>query len=296
MLPVLLYPMLIPLLIGAMGSDHGAVQRRIRESATTGASLRLLIVFDVIYTALRSVPDRVYSDSLRSHLCVKKLIYALGLLGTLLMIYNLHTIFVDLPDEALQGAIYRIIFIHVPAAIDRVHLLRRGARHQRRAFWPRRISCTIRSRSPASKWRPGFTLVNLVTGSIWGRNHWGIWWTWDLRLTSQLMCFVLYLGYLLMPAGHRRAHAARHHVGHSSPSSPIADMPLVMMAIRLPNVRTQHPEPGARNGEMDPSFIGPVRHGHAGAAVFGTALVLIRLHQETSRREIDSLRRELHAV
>ena len=41
-------------------------------------------------------------------------------------------------------------------------------------------------------------LVNLVTGSIWGRNQWGIWWAWDLRLTTQLMCFLLYLGYLLM--------------------------------------------------------------------------------------------------
>ena len=43
-----------------------------------------------------------------------------------------------------------------------------------------------------------FTLINLVTGSLWGHIIWGIWWTWDFRLTSQFMCFMLYLGYLLM--------------------------------------------------------------------------------------------------
>ena len=43
-----------------------------------------------------------------------------------------------------------------------------------------------------------FTLVNLATGSIWGRVEWGIWWAWDRAHDPQLMCFLLYLGYLLM--------------------------------------------------------------------------------------------------
>ena len=47
----------------------------------------------------------------------EKTVYTLGALGTLLLIWNFYTIFVRLPTDALQGDIYRIIFIHVPAAI-----------------------------------------------------------------------------------------------------------------------------------------------------------------------------------
>ena len=75
-----------------------------------------------------------------------------------------------------------------------------------------------------------------------------------------------------------------------------ADVPLVIMAIRLPNVRTQHPGPVLEAGGMDPSFNAPFGLGMLALFLIGSALVLVRLHQETSRREIDSIRRELHAV
>ena len=55
-----------------------------------------------------------------------------------------------------------------------------------------------------------FLAGNLVTGSIWGRVIWGIWWTWDARLTSALVCWLLYAGYLMLRQRHRRADAARH--------------------------------------------------------------------------------------
>ena len=43
-----------------------------------------------------------------------------------------------------------------------------------------------------------FLAGNLITGSIWGRVAWGIWWTWDARLTSALVCWLLYAGYLML--------------------------------------------------------------------------------------------------
>ena len=85
-----------------------------------------------------------------------------------------------------------------------------------------------------------FTLVNLVTGSIWGHIIWGIWWTWDLRLTSQFMCFMLYLGYLLMRPAIAEA-TQRATMSAILAIFAAADVPLVFMAIRLHNVRTQHP-------------------------------------------------------
>ncbi|HYA16918.1 MAG TPA: hypothetical protein VEF06_05600, partial [Bryobacteraceae bacterium] len=73
------------------------------------------------------------------------------------------------------------------------------------------------------------------------------------------------------------------------------DVPLVLMAIRLPNVKTQHPGPVLETGGLAPVFVPPFVIGIFVLLFLGLALMLVRLHQETCRREIDSLRRELHA-
>jgi heme exporter protein C len=224
----------------------------------------------------------------------EKLVYALGALGTLVMLFNLHTIFTVLPDEVAQGAVYRILFIHVPAAINAdiflfVALLSSVAFLAKKNFIYDSISVACIEVATM------LLLVNLVTGSIWGRNQWGVWWAWDLRMTSQLMCFLLYLGYLLV----RPAIAEPTQRATMSAFISIfafADVPLVLMAIRLPNVKTQHPGPILETGNLDPTFQAPFGLGILALFLLGSALVLVRLHQETSRREIDSLRRELHAI
>jgi heme exporter protein C len=224
----------------------------------------------------------------------EKAIYLLSLLGALVMIFNLNTIFNKLPDEAMQGAVYRIIFIHVPAAINAdifysIALITAILFLATKNFlWD---SITVSCIEVGTM----LILFNLVTGSIWGRNQWGIWWAWDLRMTSQLMCFLLYLGYLLIRP------AIAEPTQRATLSSIVAifayaDIPLVLMAIRLPNVRTQHPGPVLETGQMAPLFKAPFGIGILAIFLIGCALVLIRQHQETSQREIDSLRRELHAA
>lgn len=223
----------------------------------------------------------------------EKLTWALGALGTLVMLFNLNTIFNHLPDEAMQGAIYRIIFIHVPAAINAdiflsIALVTSIAFLATKKFiWDSvsvaciEVSCVL-------------LLVNLVTGSIWGRNQWGIWWAWDLRMTSQLMCFLLYMGYLVF----RPSIAEPTQRATMSAFVSIfayLDVPLVLMAIRLPNVKTQHPGPVLETGNLAPEFQAPFGLGILALFLIAGALVLVRLHQETVRTEVDSLRRELHA-
>jgi heme exporter protein C len=224
----------------------------------------------------------------------EKFTYAVGILGTLLMVFNLHTIFVLMPDEVRQGAIGRMLFIHVPAAISAylfysvaviasiVFLIRRNFFYDSLAVACVEVGTTL-------------TLVNLVTGSLWGKVMWGVWWAWDIRMTTQLMCFLLYLGYLLL----RPAVSEPTQRGVMSAIVAIfafADIPIVIMAIRLKDVRTQHPSPVLETGGLDPSWWPPFLIGILSVALIGTALVLVRLHQETSQREIDSLRRELHAL
>ncbi|MBV9295370.1 MAG: cytochrome c biogenesis protein CcsA, partial [Acidobacteriaceae bacterium] len=110
----------------------------------------------------------------------EKLVIGLSLGAALLLAYNLYEIFLVLPDEAMQGAIYRIIFFHVPAAITGMvgyfvalvfsvlYLTSGNFRYDSLAASVVEVSIV-------------FSLVNIVTGSIWARIIWGIWWTWDYR-------------------------------------------------------------------------------------------------------------------
>ncbi|HVW01687.1 MAG TPA: cytochrome c biogenesis protein CcsA, partial [Planctomycetaceae bacterium] len=178
----------------------------------------------------------------------EKLAYGLGIAGTLLMVFNLHTIFTGLPNDALQGFIFRIIFIHVPAAMN-ADVFFTVALVASILFLAKKDFIYDSFAVACIEVGTMLVLVNLVTGSIWGRNQWGIWWTWDLRLTSQLMCFLLYMGYLLI----RPAIAEPTQRATMSAFVAIfayADIPLVFMAIRLPNVRTQHPGPVLETGNL----------------------------------------------
>src|SRR5580692_10277185 len=224
----------------------------------------------------------------------EKIIYGLGILGTILLLYNFYNIFLVIPIDALQGDIFRIIFIHVPAAITAdcfygVAVIGSIAFLIKKNFkWD---SLAVSAVEVGTM----FTLVNLATGSIWARVEWGIWWAWDARMTTQLMLFLLYLGYLLMrPAVSEPTQRATMSAILSIFAA--ADIPVVVMAIRLHNVRTQHPGPVLETGGLAPVYWPPFLIGIAAFLLLGSAMMVVRLHQESNRREIDSLRQELHAI
>lgn len=124
----------------------------------------------------------------------------------------LGLIFLYAPTEALQGEVQRIFYVHAPsgllmylafgiAAVAGIGVLVAGSDGR----WERwdRIGVS------AVEIGVLFTVIVLTTGPIWGRRVWGTWWVWDARLTSTLVLFVIFLGYLLFrgvtPAGERRA-------------------------------------------------------------------------------------------
>ncbi|MFN7640395.1 MAG: cytochrome c biogenesis protein CcsA, partial [bacterium] len=100
------------------------------------------------------------------------------------------------PVDVHQGEVYRIIYLHVPAAftaffsafvilvLSLVTLFRRS---QTSALWAK----------AAAEVGLIFTIITLASGSIWGRPTWGVWWTWDARLTTTLILALLYAGYLI---------------------------------------------------------------------------------------------------
>jgi heme exporter protein C len=101
------------------------------------------------------------------------------------------------PSEEHMGEVYRIIYVHVPAAFTAFFS----------AFVLLGVSIwgLIRQESAAILWGRAaaeigliYTIVTLATGSIWGRPTWGVWWVWDARLTTTLILALLYAGYLIL--------------------------------------------------------------------------------------------------
>jgi heme exporter protein C len=127
-------------------------------------------------------------------------------------------VFFYAPTEAVQGDVQRIFYIHVPSAwvaylafivvaLSSVLVLA-----QRRARGPGGVQQWERwDRLGSASAEVGvvFTTIVLTTGPIWAKRAWGVWWSWDVRLTSTLVLWLVYVGYLVfrwqMPHSERRA-------------------------------------------------------------------------------------------
>lgn len=101
------------------------------------------------------------------------------------------------PKDYQQGDSYRIIFIHVPAAIWSMGVYGSMAVAALVALvWQiRQAHLAMISMAPIGM---VFAFISLVTGAIWGKPMWGTWWVWDARLTSALVLFFLYLGVIAL--------------------------------------------------------------------------------------------------
>jgi len=116
----------------------------------------------------------------------ERILYALGAAAIGLLARDLY-VMARLPQEPSQGAILKIVFFHLPAAIVAmiaavVALVSSLSFLATRNFKFDALAVAVTEVGLA------FLAVNLVTGSIWGRIIRGIWWTWDARLTSALVC------------------------------------------------------------------------------------------------------------
>ncbi len=101
------------------------------------------------------------------------------------------------PTDFQQGEVYRIIFVHVPAAWMSLflYLVMAGWAGLGLGLNARLPFMMLRAVAPTGAL---FTFLALLTGSLWGKPTWGTWWVWDARLTSELILLFLYLGVLLL--------------------------------------------------------------------------------------------------
>ncbi|MEC7537626.1 MAG: heme ABC transporter permease, partial [Pseudomonadota bacterium] len=101
------------------------------------------------------------------------------------------------PVDYQQGEPVRIMYVHVPSAWMAMFVFSSIAIASAMALiWKHPLADLIgKASAPVGA---GFTLICLVTGSLWGKPMWGTWWVWDARLTSVLILFFLYLGYIAL--------------------------------------------------------------------------------------------------
>jgi heme exporter protein C len=179
---------------------------------------------------------------------MKRAFPILSVLTGLLLSYGLYAALIAAPTEKTMGEIQRIFYYHVPSAwtafllfltnfgASVYYLIRRSPRADAIAVATAEVGVV-------------FTTVVLVTGPIWARPVWGIWWTWDWRLTSTLVMWLIYISYLML---------RRFSSGSQTPvmAAVLAvfgalDVPIVFFSIWY--FRTQHPQPViAQGGSLDP--------------------------------------------
>ena len=138
-----------------------------------------------------------------------KLIPWMTLFCAALFIYGLYAGLVVAPPDYQQGDSFRIIYIHVPAAILSmfVYVVMAVAGGISLIWRMKMADIVLISSAPIGA---VFTVIALATGSLWGKPMWGTWWTWDARLTSELLLLFLYLGIIaLHNAVEDRQSAAR---------------------------------------------------------------------------------------
>jgi heme exporter protein C len=159
--------------------------------------------------------------------------------STALMVASLYLVFNYVPTDREMGVVQRIFYFHVPLAwvaffaFFMVFLGSLQYLRQRDRKWD-----IVASSS--AEIGVIFTTLVLVTGCIWARPAWGVWWTWDARLTTSLVLWLIYIAYFIVrayiPEEERRARFAAV-VGIVG----FIDVPVVALAITL--ARTQHPGP-----------------------------------------------------
>ena len=206
------------------------------------------------------------------------------ILGVFLMLVGITWALVAAPTEAIQGLPQRIMYVHVPAVVTAYAALFVVFAASVLFLW-RREPRWDRLAHASAELGVLFITMTLLSGSIWGRPVWGTWWTWDARLTTTLILWFIYVGYLIVRAwapGARGARAAAV-IGIVG----VLDLPLIHWSAIL--LRGLHPQPTVFRPEgpaLPVSMLVPlVVNVIAFLAIFG-ALLILRVRQE---RTLDRL-------
>lgn len=206
---------------------------------------------------------------------------------------SLYLIFVWVPTEASMGIVQRIFYFHVSSAAIAFAgfflggFAAIGYLSNRKNRWDDlSVACNEAGLL--------FAIVNLVTGCLWAKPVWGVYWAWDARLTAMLLLALIYVAYLILrqsisdPGQQAVVCAVVSIFG-------MVDVPIVYMANRW--WRTQHPAPVlGGGGSLDPRMTFVLFFTMFALGLLFWCLVRQRRRLEALRRRADALRREVQAL
>jgi heme exporter protein C len=214
---------------------------------------------------------------------MKRAFPLLAVVTAVFLSYALYQALVAAPTEQTMGNVQRIFYYHVSSAwtafllftinfvASIIYLIRRSSAADAIAVVTAEVGVV-------------FCTVVLVTGPLWARPVWGIWWTWDMRLTSTLLLWLIYISYLMLrrfsTSGQTPVLAAALAIFGA------LDVPLVYFSIRI--FRTQHPQPViGGGGSIDPRMLHVLLINWAAFLLFAALICWSRYRLEILQREVE---------
>ncbi len=177
------------------------------------------------------------------------------------------------PADYQQGESYRIMYIHVPAAMWSmgIYAVMAVAAFIGLVWQMKMADLAAAAMAPVGA---AFTFIALVTGSAWGKPMWGTWWVWDARLTSELVLLFLYLGVMALYNAFEDRRLAGRAAGILILVG-IVNIPIIHYSVQWWN--TLHQGSTNMQQSIDPSMRTPLRWAIVGYLLFFITLTLMRL-------------------
>jgi len=212
----------------------------------------------------------------------------LAALTTISLVVGLYLSFFASPPDYQQGETVRIMYIHVPAAwlsMSGYALMAVAALGT--LVWRHPLAdVTAKSAAPIGA---AFTLVALVTGSLWGRPTWGTYWVWDARLTSELVLLLMYLGLIAL-------HQAVEDPGRAARAAAIltlvgsVNLPIIKFSVDWWNTLHQGESIFRAGGPtIDPSMLTALFVMVVGMSLLYVVLLVMAMRNEIQRRRVRTL-------
>jgi heme exporter protein C len=195
------------------------------------------------------------------------------------------------PTERLMGDTVKIMFVHVPAAwLGMAGWMVIAVASIMQLVW-RHPLAGIAARAAAV---PGalFAGLCLVTGSIWGRPTWGTWWVWDGRLTSMLVLFLLYLGYIALA----NASSEKGNVSRTAAVFGIigaVNIPIINRSVIWWESQHQKASITLGGSSIDGTYLWPLFAAMLGFSLLFGAIVIMRMRAALAEIKIDARMRRL---